>query len=72
MLGVYLKYIDYDDFAGSCGCTDSNGNKQFSATSAIVSGSIGQEDNLLLDCDNFGKYDETSYQSHETSSQSNE
>lgn len=65
MLGVSLKFVDYDDFAGSCHCIGSDGNTKFPATSAIVSGSIGQEDYLLISCEIFGQYDETSAQSNE-------
>lgn len=60
MLGVYIQYIDYDDFAGSCGCkiTDSN-TKQFPATATIISGTTANPTSNPEVCSNFGDYQET-------------
>lgn len=55
MLGVYIQFIDFDDFAGSCGCkNDINGDTKFPATTAIV---FGMEKNItkIAFCGNFGE-----------------
>lgn len=59
MLGVYIQYIDYDDFAGQCGCKIANSDsKKFPATAAILSGTANSSG--PTSCSDFGDYDETS------------
>lgn len=65
MLGVYIQFIDYDDFAGKCGCETANNNKQFPATAAIVSGMNKDNSERPKSCSDFGDYDSTSSSSEE-------
>lgn len=60
MLGVYIQYIDYDDFAGQCGCKIRNSSsKKFPALAAILSGTANTTSGPES-CSNFGDYQKTS------------
>lgn len=51
MCGVYVKYIDFDDYLGLCGCPSNEGGQNFPGLSTIVSAVKNNGESI---CDNFG------------------
>lgn len=51
MCGVYVKYIDFDDYLGLCECASNEGGTNFPGLSSIVS---AVKNNETADCDTFG------------------
>lgn len=53
MLGVYIKYVDLDDFRGLCHCRNNKGSYRFPGLDALVDGSNNANQNLYK-CKHFG------------------
>lgn len=51
MCGVYIKYIDFDDYIGLCECPSNEGGNNFPGVSAIVS---AVKNTGVTECPNFG------------------
>lgn len=55
MLGVYIKYIDYDDLKGLCKCPSYQTDNKFPGLSAIIDGSQNNQSKVHRSCSHFGK-----------------
>lgn len=53
MLGVYIKYVDYDDVHGLCHCFNDEGTFNFPGLDAIVAGSYKENQSHYV-CGSFG------------------
>lgn len=52
MCGVYVKYIDFDDYLGLCGCLSNEGGTFYPGLSTIAS--AVKNNGTRGDCDRFG------------------